>query len=169
MHNLTPSTLAIALGLLLSACTTAPPEAARRADPGPTAIAGVRAADIGSDVALYALGLIDTGYRFGGKNPDAGLDCSGMVAYVFDRAAGLRVSGSAAEIAQVGKPVERESLKPGDLVFFNTRNRPWSHVGIYIGDGRFVHAPNSNGRVRTESLSSGWFAARFEEGRTYFD
>ncbi|HNL22757.1 MAG TPA: NlpC/P60 family protein, partial [Rhodocyclaceae bacterium] len=113
MHNLTPSTLAIALGLLLSACTTAPPEAARRADPGPTAIAGVRAADIGSDVALYALGLIDTGYRFGGKNPDAGLDCSGMVAYVFDRAAGLRVSGSAAEIAQVGKPVERESLKPG--------------------------------------------------------
>ncbi|HMV00799.1 MAG TPA: C40 family peptidase [Rhodocyclaceae bacterium] len=169
MHNLTPSTLAIALGLLLSACTTAPPEAARRADPGPTAIAGVRAADIGSDVALYALGLIDTGYRFGGKNPDAGLDCSGMVAYVFDRAAGLRVSGSAAEIAQVGKPVERESLKPGDLVFFNTRNRPWSHVGIYIGDGRFVHAPATNGRVRVDRMTDRYYAQRFEAARSYFD
>ena len=169
MHNLTPSTLAIALGLLLSACTTAPPEAARRADPGPTAIAGVRAADIGSDVALYALGLIDTGYRFGGKNPAAGLDCSGMVAYVFDRAAGLRVSGSAAEIAQVGKPVERESLKPGDLVFFNTRNRPWSHVGIYIGDGRFVHAPATNGRVRVDRMTDRYYAQRFEAARSYFD
>lgn len=169
MHNLTPSTLAIALGLLLSACTTAPPEAARRADPGPTAIAGVRAADIGSEVALYALGLIDTGYRFGGKNPDAGLDCSGMVAYVYDRAAGLRVSGSAAEIAQVGKPVERESLKPGDLVFFNTRNRPWSHVGIYIGDGRFVHAPATNGRVRVDRMTDRYYAQRFEAARSYFD
>jgi cell wall-associated NlpC family hydrolase len=169
VHNLTPSTLAIALGLLLSACTTAPPEAARRADPGPTAIAGVRAADIGSDVALYALGLIDTGYRFGGKNPDAGLDCSGMVAYVYDRAAGLRVSGSAAEIAQVGKPVERESLKPGDLVFFNTRNRPWSHVGIYIGDGRFVHAPATNGRVRVDRMTDRYYAQRFEAARSYFD
>ncbi|MBL8442063.1 MAG: C40 family peptidase [Betaproteobacteria bacterium] len=159
----------MALGLLLSACTTAPPEAARRADPGPTAIAGVRAADIGSDVALYALGLIDTGYRFGGKNPDAGLDCSGMVAYVFDRAAGLRVSGSAAEIAQVGKPVERESLKPGDLVFFNTRNRPWSHVGIYIGDGRFVHAPATNGRVRVDRMTDRYYAQRFEAARSYFD
>ena len=60
-------------------------------------------------------------------------------------------------------------MRPGDLVFFNTRNRPRSHVGIYIGDDRFVHAPNSRGKVRTESLKNGWFAARFEEGRTYFD
>ncbi|HNH36232.1 MAG TPA: C40 family peptidase, partial [Rhodocyclaceae bacterium] len=117
----------------------------------------------------YALGLMETGYRFGGKNPEAGLDCSGMVSYVYEKAAGLRLTGSAADIARKGQPVAAERLRPGDLVFFNTRNRPRSHVGIYIGDGRFVHAPNSNGRVRTESLSSGWFAARFEEGRTYFD
>jgi cell wall-associated NlpC family hydrolase len=65
--------------------------------------------------------------------------------------------------------VEAAALRPGDLVFFNTRNKPYSHVGIYIGDGRFVHAPNSNGKVRTDSLQSGWFAARFEEARTYFD
>lgn len=121
------------------------------------------------DVVLYALGLVETGYRFGGKNPEAGLDCSGMVSHVYDKAAGLRVAGSAADIAQRGRAVSIGELRPGDLVFFNTRNRAYSHVGIYIGDGRFVHAPNSNGKVRTESLQAGWFAARFEEARTYFD
>ncbi len=121
------------------------------------------------EVVLYALGLIDTGYRFGGKNPEAGLDCSGMVSHVFEQAAGLRLQGSAAEIAVRGRSVDSASLRPGDLVFFNTRNRPRSHVGIYIGDGRFVHAPNNNGKVRTEKLTQGWFATRFEEARTYFD
>ena len=121
------------------------------------------------DVVLYALGLVETGYRFGGKNPEAGLDCSGMVSYVFDKAAGVPLAGSAADIAQRGRAVDVAELRPGDLVFFNTRNKSHSHVGIYIGDGRFVHAPNSNGKVRTESLHAGWFAARFEAARTYFD
>jgi cell wall-associated NlpC family hydrolase len=121
------------------------------------------------DVVLFALGLIETGYHFGGKNPDAGLDCSGMVSYVFDKAANVKLLGSAADIAKKGHPVDVASLKPGDLVFFNTRHKPYSHVGIYIGDGRFVHAPNSGGKVRAESLKSGWFAARFEEARTYLD
>lgn len=121
------------------------------------------------DVVLYALHLIDTGYRFGGKNPEAGLDCSGMVSYVYENAAGLALSGSAADIARHGRPIDSAELRPGDLVFFNTRNRPRSHVGIYMGDGRFIHAPNSNGRVRMENLTRGWFATRFEEARTYFD
>jgi len=112
---------------------------------------------------------VETGYRFGGKNPDAGLDCSGMVSYVFDRAAGLKLAGSAADIARKGRNVDATQLKPGDLVFFNTANRPHSHVGIYIGDQRFVHAPSSNGQIRTDSLKTGWFATRFEEARTYFN
>lgn len=123
----------------------------------------------GHEVAIYALGLIDTGYRFGGKNPEAGLDCSGMVSHVYREAAGLKLSGSAADIARHGRPIDAAELRPGDLVFFNTRNRPHSHVGIYIGDDRFVHAPNSNGKVRTDSLTRSWFATRFEEARTYFD
>ncbi|MCK9380577.1 MAG: C40 family peptidase [Sulfuritalea sp.] len=122
-----------------------------------------------NDVVLFALGLIETGYRFGGKNPEAGLDCSGMVSYVFRKSVDMRLAGSAADLARQGKPVPSAQLRPGDLVFFNTLNRPYSHVGIYIGDDRFVHAPNSRGKVRTESLRSGWFAAHFEEGRTYFD
>ncbi|GAB2180902.1 hypothetical protein DLREEDagrD3_11250 [Denitratisoma sp. agr-D3] len=122
-----------------------------------------------NEVVIFALGLMETGYRFGGKNPEAGLDCSGMVSYVFDKATGLRLSGSAADIARKGKPVDKHALLPGDLVFFNTANRPYSHVGIYIGDGRFIHAPSSKGAVRTESLERGWFASRFEEARSYLD
>jgi cell wall-associated NlpC family hydrolase len=131
--------------------------------------AAANSQDKAGDVVLFALGLIETDYRFGGKNPEAGLDCSGMVSYVFEKSADLRLAGSAADLARMGKPVPAAQLRPGDLVFFNTRNRPHSHVGIYIGDDRFVHAPNSRGKVRTESLKQGWFAARFEEGRTYFE
>ena len=131
--------------------------------------AAANSQDKASDVVLFALGLIETDYRFGGKNPEAGLDCSGMVSYVFEKSVDLRLAGSAADLARKGKPVPAAQLRPGDLVFFNTRNRPYSHVGIYIGDDRFVHAPNSRGKVRTESLKNGWFAARFEEGRTYFE
>lgn len=144
---------------------TKPVETGRRNTPIPVAVPVSRA----NDVTMFALGLIDTGYRFGGKNPDAGLDCSGMVSYVFANAADLKLAGSAADIARHGRPIGRDELRPGDLVFFNTRNRPYSHVGIYIGDDRFVHAPNSTGKVRTDTLSRSWYATRFEEARTYFD
>lgn len=144
--------------LLLGACGSKP------SLPDPPAVS-----ERGVEVAVFALGLIDTGYRFGGKNPEAGLDCSGMVSYIFGKAAGLRVSGSAADIARLGRPVERASLRAGDLVFFNTRNAPFSHVGIYIGDNRFVHAPSGNGRVRIDQLGSKYYAQRFEAARSYFD
>jgi len=157
--------LACGLALLLAACGSLPP----RSNKAPTT-ASARPAASGSaiEVTLYALGLLDTGYRFGGKNPEAGLDCSGMVSYVFNRAAGLRLSGSAADIARQGKPVDRDELRPGDLVFFNTRNAPFTHVGIYIGDERFVHAPSTNGRVRIDQLTARYYAQRFEAARTYF-
>ena len=152
--------------IFLSACGSLPQQ-----PPAPANAPTLRSAANGKghDVAVYALGLIDTGYRFGGKNPAAGLDCSGMVSHVFAEAAGLKLVGSAADIARKGRPVSVDQIKPGDLVFFNTRNKAHSHVGIYIGDDRFVHAPKSNGRVRTESLKQAYFAARFEEARSYFD
>ena len=92
-----------------------------------------------------------------------------MGAHIFEHAAGIRVSGSAADIAQRGKPVDLRQLRPGDLLFFNTRHKPFSHVGIYIGDERFVHAPSENGRVRTESLKSSYFATRLEAARSLLD
>ncbi len=146
-----------------------PPTAATSAIPRLPAEATVPADPRAHEVVMYALGLVDNGYRFGGKNPDAGFDCSGMVSYVYGQAAGFRLAGSAADIALRGQPVGETGLRPGDLIFFNTLNRPRSHVGIYIGNGRFIHAPNTNGKVRTESLTRGWFATRFEEARTYFD
>ena len=123
----------------------------------------------GNEVVLYALGLIDTGYRFGGKNPEAGLDCSGMVSYIYQQALGMGIKGSAADIARRGRSVARNELRPGDLVFFNTRNAAFSHVGIYIGDERFVHAPATNGSVRIDRLSNRYYAQRYEAARTFFD
>lgn len=144
--------------LLLAACGSVPPVAERQS-----------ISERGQDVAIFALGLIDTGYRFGGKNPEAGLDCSGMVSYIFGKAGRLKVGGSAADIARAGRPVERSSLRPGDLVFFNTRNASFSHVGVYIGDDRFVHAPSTNGRVRIDQMGSRYYTQRFEAARSYFD
>jgi cell wall-associated NlpC family hydrolase len=123
----------------------------------------------GSEVALYAMGMIGIAYRFGGKKPEAGLDCSGMVSYIFKRAADLRVQGSAADIARQGQEIEPEALRAGDLVFFNTLNRMFSHVGIYIGEGRFVHAPSSNGKVRIDRLDNSYYAQRYHMARSYFD
>lgn len=160
--------------LVLNACGVLPFGAqspASAVSPGGGATANTAGAinEKANEIVLFALGLVETGYLFGGKNPEAGLDCSGMVSYVYQKAVDMRLAGSAADLARQGKPVATGKLRPGDLVFFNTRNKSYSHVGIYIGDERFVHAPSSRGRVRTESLKNGWFAARFEEGRTYFD
>ena len=158
--------IACGLALFLAACGSAPPTPGA-SPPGSSARVGV--VGVGHEVTLYALGLIDTGYRFGGKNPEAGLDCSGMVSYIFGQAAGLKLRGSAADIARAGRPVKREELRPGDLVFFNTRNAPFTHVGIYIGDDRFIHAPSSNGRVRIDPMNAPYYAQRFDAARTYFD
>ena len=171
---LASSTLVLSACGVLNYAAQAPAPVVSRVGAGGTASEAGSAAvpnsnDKANDVVLFALGLIETGYRFGGKNPEAGLDCSGMVSYVYQKSVDMRLAGSAADLARQGKPVPAAQLRPGDLVFFNTRNKSYSHVGIYIGDERFVHAPNSRGKVRTESLKSGWFAARFEEGRTYLE
>lgn len=160
----------LALTLLLSACAGIAPRGPATPEPTQTrAPASAQQQALAQDVVMYALALIDTGYRFGGKNPAAGLDCSGMVSYVFAQGAGLKLQGSAADMARRGQRVPLSQLRPGDLVFFNTLNRPYSHVGIYIGEDRFAHAPSSGGKVRLDSLKKGWYAARLEEARTYFD
>jgi cell wall-associated NlpC family hydrolase len=152
--------------LLLAACASLPRDEAAQ----PSAAAGAIAGNgKGTEVVLFAMSLMDTGYRFGGKNPEAGLDCSGMVSYIYEKAAGVKLEGNAAQMARQGRPVAFRDMEPGDLVFFNTRNRPRSHVGIYVGEGRFVHAPQSRGRVKLSSLRSGYFAERFEEARRFLD
>ena len=120
----------------------------------------------GREVVMYAFGMIDIGYRFGGRNPDSGMDCSGMVSYIYQQVTGFRLPHNAAQIARLARPVERADVRPGDLLFFNTRNKPFSHVAIYVGDDRFVHAPSRNGRIQISRLTERYYADRFETART---
>jgi cell wall-associated NlpC family hydrolase len=158
---------------LLAACsstpTTQPPQPLpSESNPRPQPRFALGEPTYANEIVLYALGLIDTGYRFGGSNPDAGLDCSGMVAYIVQRVSGQRLPHNAAQIAAITRPIERAALQPADLVFFNTNGQAYSHMGIYLGDGRFVHAPSSKGKVRIERLDNVYFARRFTAARTMF-
>jgi cell wall-associated NlpC family hydrolase len=122
-----------------------------------------------NDVALFALSLLDTPYSWGGRGPATGFDCSGLVSHVYRQAAGLPVRGSAAELGQKIRAVDRSRIQPGDLVFFNTLGARHSHVGIYVGDGRFVHASNPRTGVRVDQLSNRYYAQRFEGAGTLLD
>ena len=119
----------------------------------------------GADVVVRALSLLGTPYRYGGASPDTGFDCSGLVRHVFASVLDRDLPRRSEEISAVGRPVSRAELQPGDLVFFNTLRRAFSHVAIYIGEGRFVHAPARRGRVRVEGLDDRYWATRFNGAR----
>ena len=113
--------------------------------------------------ALLALG---TKYRYGGRSPETGFDCSGLVAHVFEQAWGVALPRQSKSQASVGEPVAKlQDLEPGDLVFYNTRRSRYSHVGIYVGDRRFVHAPRPGQRVRVENVDKPYWRARFNGAR----
>ncbi|HUN70470.1 MAG TPA: C40 family peptidase [Burkholderiales bacterium] len=112
--------------------------------------------------ALLALGL---DYRYGGNSPVTGFDCSGLVAHVYREAWGIRLPHNTLAQSEAGIAVSLSELQPGDLLFYDTLKRPYSHVGIYLGDGRFVHAPKSGARVRVESLQSAYWSQRFSGAR----
>lgn len=105
-----------------------------------------------SDMVLTGLSYIGIPYRYGGNNPEQGFDCSGLVRWVFRHTLGIVLPRRSADMAKEGQEVSREELEPGDLVFFNTLRRPYSHVGIYVGSGNFLHAPSSGGRVQVENI-----------------
>jgi cell wall-associated NlpC family hydrolase len=112
--------------------------------------------------ALYALGVQ---YRYGGASHEEGFDCSGLVTHVYERAWGVALPRIVEEQRRVGQPVRLKELQPGDLVFYNTRNRPFSHVGIYVGNGFFVHAPRPGAKVRMESVQTPYWRERFNGAR----
>ena len=122
-----------------------------------------------SDIVVRALTLIDTPYRYGGSTPASGFDCSGLVRYVYEAVAGRLLPRRSEEMVQLGESITRSQLEPGDLVFFNTLARAYSHVAIYIGDGRFLHAPARGGRVRIEALDDRYWRARFNGARRLID
>ena len=160
----------VVLAALLCGCGSSPPVAPTlppAAAPAPQAQRPEEPRR--NDIALFAMGLLDTRYRWGGRGPATGFDCSGLVSHVFQEAAGLRVQGSSADLGQKVRPVDATRLLPGDLVFFNTLGAHHSHVGVYVGDGRFVHASNPRTGVRIDQLSNRYYAQRFEGAGSLLD
>jgi cell wall-associated NlpC family hydrolase len=121
------------------------------------------------DLVMTALGLIGVRYRFGGNTPESGLDCSGFVRYVFNDTFGFVLPRRAEEMSQVGTTVATNDLKPGDLVFFNTMRRTFSHVGIYIGDNKFVHAPSTGSKIRVDDMRASYWVSRYNGARRIDD
>jgi cell wall-associated NlpC family hydrolase len=119
---------------------------------------------LASELVVRALALVDAPYRYGGRTP-AGFDCSGFVGYVFGESAGLALPRRSEDIGRIGDLISKSDLLAGDLVFFNTLGRRLSHVGIYIGEGNFVHAPARGGRVRVERMTDPYWVARYNGAR----
>lgn len=135
------------------------------AEPAAATAPDIRPTDPASNVALQALAYLGTPYRTGGLSPQTGFDCSGLVAYAYRQGAGLALPRNTFELSHLGQAVARSALRPGDLVFYNTQRRDYSHVGIYLGEDRFVHAPATGGEVRVENLDSGYWVRRYSGAR----
>ena len=125
-----------------------------------------RASTPPEDIPIYAVSLVGSPYRLGGTSPETGLDCSGFVGHVFRQITGIVLPRDSHAISEAARPPAPAQLLPGDLVFFNTLNHAFSHVGIYLGDDRFVHAASSrSGAVMVSSLNSRYWRERYDGAR----
>jgi cell wall-associated NlpC family hydrolase len=123
--------------------------------------------DTATDLVLSAMNFLGVRYRRGGNSAEQGFDCSGFTRYVFENSLGLVLPRRADQQAKEAglNDVKRDELRPGDLVFFNTMRRAFSHVGIYVGEGKFIHAPRPGGEVRIEDMRQSYWAKRFNGAR----
>lgn len=124
-----------------------------------------KVADKTGQLLSTAMGLIGVPYRRGGTSEETGFDCSGFVRAIYQKTAGLTLPRRSDEQAAATAQIPKQDLKPGDLVFFNTMRRAFSHVGIYVGEGKFIHAPRTGAKVRIESMESSYWASRFNGAR----
>jgi len=126
---------------------------------------GSKVGNRASDLVATTLGFLGVPYRRGGATLETGFDCSGFVKSMFEQALGLVLPRSAAQQAAATEKIDSSELKPGDLVFFNTMRRTFSHVGIYVGNGKFIHSPKPGGEVRIEDMKTSYWARRFDGAR----
>lgn len=164
----TPGLVLAALILALAGCSSTPP-APRVSQPTSPKVWGAAASssDVASrlspeqagDVTLYAVGLVGTPYRYGGNTPESGFDCSGLIGHVYQSRASVVPPRTVAQLQSWGSVVTDEKVRSGDVVLFAQRNKV-THAGIYVGEGRFVHAPSTGGTVRLESLNARHWAAQ---------
>lgn len=164
--------LQLAAATLLAACGSNTPQhkpvatASRRL--APVRIRHISREAGGQELMLHGMSLIGTPYRYGGGSREAGFDCSGMVHYLYRTALQVDLPRTARDIAAVSQPIREQDLRPGDLVFFNTNGQRYSHMGLYIGNGAFIHAPSSRGSIRTAQLSQAYFRQRLTGTHTLF-
>lgn len=152
IRHLSAGLLICACVLLAAGCSTAPTSRAN-AHRNYTPLSSAQA----DSIAIHALGLVGTPYRYGGNTVDGGFDCSGLINFVYRSTTGARPPRTVAELAGFGEPIGASELQTGDLVLFG-RGRP-THAGIYVGNGRFVHAPSTGGEVRLDRLD-GYYWSR---------
>ncbi|BDT68590.1 hypothetical protein os1_27750 [Comamonadaceae bacterium OS-1] len=154
MPILRSSTVALVVLLALAGCSTAPPSRLSvTAPPGPSRLSAEEA----NDVTLYAISLVGTPYRYGGNTPASGFDCSGLIGFVYQSQARLPAPRTVAALVNWGQAVPADAVRTGDLVVFAPRGAA-THAGIYVGEGRFVHAPSAGGVVRLDLLASAYWA-----------
>ncbi|MEO7728513.1 MAG: C40 family peptidase [Burkholderiales bacterium] len=121
--------------------------------------------DYARELTMHALALIGVNYKFGSNSPEAGFDCSGLVSHVFQEVAGIVLPRNSQSMSKVGEKIAPADLQPGDLVFFNTRRQAFSHVGIYIGEERFVHAPRRGREVEVGDMQDSYWKKHFNGAR----
>ena len=149
----------IVCAALLSACASRPQPAPVAAKPKPVFNYSSQSSPVAEDVLFRALGLVGTPYRWGGNTPDSGFDCSGLIGFVYRDAAGISLPRTTRElIVMRAQDVSAQNLQTGDLLFFATGGGSQvSHAGIYVGEGRFVHAPQTGGTVKLDTLSKAYW------------
>jgi cell wall-associated NlpC family hydrolase len=118
-----------------------------------------------SELVLTAMGFLGVPYRRGGNSAESGFDCSGFVKAMYEKTVGLVLPRRAEQQAAATSTIDKKDLQPGDLVFFNTMKRAFSHVGIYVGDGKFIHSPKPGAQVRVENMDRGYWRRRFDGAR----
>ena len=121
--------------------------------------------DRASTLVVNAMGFLGVPYRRGGNSAESGFDCSGFVRAVYEQTAGLVLPRRAKEQAAATQVIDKKDLQPGDLVFFNTMRRAFSHVGVYVGEGKFIHAPKPGAQVRVEDMGGNYWTRRFDGAR----
>jgi cell wall-associated NlpC family hydrolase len=158
--------LPIALALfLLSGGNAGAAQEGQDLPPSVSATKGADLFDRTQELIMHALAFSPVRYKWGGNTPETGMDCSGYVRFVFQEAAGIMLPHNAYSMSQQGKSIGRNQMRPGDLVFFNTLKRTFSHVGIYLGDNRFIHAPRTGKSVEIGSLDTSYWKQRFNGAR----
>jgi cell wall-associated NlpC family hydrolase len=121
-----------------------------------------------NDLVMYAISLAETQYQYGGSSARSGFDCSGYVGHVYREVLDIQLPRTTKAISGVGEPLRQSDLRPGDLVFFDTMRRPYSHVGIYVGERKFVHAPKTGSRIRVENMELNYWKSRYNGARRVY-